>query len=340
MHGKRSRFIYMIAVGVLITLILQLMVDKQSAPPHNRMHDFLLAVSITVLVWEGNLWLNAFLDTRLPWMGSAGRRLALQLLLSLTYSVAMIYGPMWLYDHYVCSLPEKIRGQLIVSAIVLGVMVTIITLSFEIGRHFFGQWKSSLVEVEKYKAESLQAQLQNLKDQINPHFLFNNMSVLSSLVYRDQDKAVEFINQLSKVYRYLLDNRGSELVTLDSELLFIRSYTYLLQIRFDTNIEFEFDVNDRLRLLRLPPMALQVLIENAIKHNEVSSEQPLHLRVKATPDWLEVSNNLQLRINSEPGCGTGLKNIRQRYSFFTEQSVEVNDSGGFFTVRIPLLSAK
>lgn len=340
MHGKKSRFIYMVLVGVLIMLILHLIVRHENVPPHNQFHDFLLAISITVLVWEGNLWLNFLLDVRLPWMRSAGRRLAWQLLLSLTYSIAFIYGPMWLYDRYVCSLPDSIRDQLIVSAIVLGIMVAIITLSFEIARHFFGQWKISMLEVEKYKAESLQAQLQNLKDQINPHFLFNNMSVLSSLVYKDQDKAVEFINQLSKVYRYLLDNRGSELVTLDSELLFIRSYTYLLQIRFDTNILFEFDIDDRLRLLRLPPMALQILIENAIKHNEVSSEQPLHLKVHATTHWLEVSNNLQLRINTEPGCGTGLKNIRERYSFFTSQPVEVNDSGGFFKVRIPLLSVQ
>jgi LytS/YehU family sensor histidine kinase len=226
------------------------------------------------------------------------------------------------------------------TAVVLGVLISISILSIEISSQFFSHWKKSLVEVEKYKTESLHAQLQNLKNQINPHFLFNNMSVLSSLVYKDQDKAVDFINQLSKVYRYLLDNRNSELVTLDQELVFIRSYTYLLQIRFDTNIHFEFDIEDSKRNLMLPPMALQILIENAIKHNEVSSEQPLTIAIIVTDHFLQVRNNLQLRVNKETSCKTGLQNIKDRYQYFTDTPVEVIQNTNAFIVKIPLLKAQ
>ena len=133
------------------------------------------------------------------------------------------------------------------------------------------------------------------------------------------------------------DNRNSELVSLDSELIFIRSYTYLLQIRFDTNIVFEFEVEDAKRQLLLPPMALQVLIENAIKHNEVSSEQPLTIVVSARENYLEVKNNLQLRVNKETSCKTGLQNIKDRYGFFTTHPVEVIQNQNSFIVKIPLL---
>lgn len=339
MLKNRTRFIYMIVLGVLISFVMDLLVKGDDHQGHG-MYNLILSIGLTVLVWEGNLWLDAWLDNRLPWMKVPMRRLAWHLPLSLIYSAGLIYVSLWIFNAYVCALPENMKDRMVVSAVVLGVMVAITTLSIEISSQFFQQWRGSLVEVEKYKAESLQAQLQNLKDQINPHFLFNNMSVLSSLVYKDQDKAVEFINQLSKVYRYLLDNRSSELVSLDSELLFIRSYTYLLQIRFDTNIIFRFDIADALRSLMLPPMALQVLIENAIKHNEVSSGQPLTISITAASNFLEVKNNLQLRSDSESSCKTGLQNIRQRYSFFTDQMVEVVEDAQSFTVKIPLLKAK
>ena len=199
-------------------------------------------------------------------------------------------------------------------------MMSILLLSIEISTQFFRHWKNSLVEIEKYRAESLQAQLQNLKNQINPHFLFNNMSVLSSLVYKDQDKAVEFINQLSKVYRYLLDNQNNELVTVEEELTFIRSYIFLLHIRFDQNLIIKTEVKKEDRTWLIPPMALQILIENAIKHNEASSEHPLAISIISEDEKLVVENNLQLRSQHEPGSKTGLENIRARYKFFTHSN--------------------
>jgi LytS/YehU family sensor histidine kinase len=200
-------------------------------------------------------------------------------------------------------------------------------------------WKRSLVEIEKYRTENLQAQLQNLKNQLNPHFLFNNLSVLSSLVYIDQDKAVDFINQLSKVYRYLLDNRDTELVSLDTELNFIRSYTYLIKIRFDKNIIFNIDVPKEKLTLLLPPLALQMLIENAIKHNEISEELPLTVDLNIKDGKLEVSNNLQLRSTNEVSSKTGLQNIKDRYKFFTDELVEVYETKDRFIVKVPLLKS-
>ena len=244
------------------------------------------------------------------------------------------------FDKYVCALPAGTQDQFMIVALIIGILVSIILISIEIGAQFFNKWKSSLIEVEKYKAESLQAQLQNLKDQINPHFMFNNLSVLSSLVYKDQDKAVDFINQLSKVYRYLLDSRNLELVSLKDELTFINSYTYLLQIRFDKNLVFKMEIPGDKENLMLPPMAMQMLIENATKHNEISEEFPLSIHVQLVNDKLEVSNQLRLRSSPEPSSKMGLKNIKERYKFFTEEIVEIMETKEVFTVRIPLLKTK
>ena len=338
MKNKKSRVLYMIIAGIIVSLLLSAIVPFPMHA-HNRLLDHLSSIIITMIVWEGNLWIDTWMNIKFPWVEKPGKRIVIHGLTSLTYSAVAIFGPMMAFNSYICQLNPTNKMELMVSSILVGIMVTFIILSIEISTQFFLQWKNSLIEVEKYKTESVQAQLQNLKSQINPHFLFNNMSVLSSLVYKDQDKAVDFINQLSKVYRYLLDNKNSELVSLETELEFIKSYTYLLQIRFDTTIHFEFAVSANHLKLMVPPMALQMLIENAIKHNEISAELPLTVSITANDQMLVVSNNLQLRTVSEPGSNTGLQNIKERYKFYTNKEVEVIQSASSFVVKIPLIVA-
>jgi two-component system LytT family sensor kinase len=327
----------MIIVGIGIAILLDNM--KIAVPEHQHRigFDYLISIAITILVWEGNLRIDTLMNRRFPWEKRPGKRILVHLPLSVTFSAFVIYLSMLAFNLYVCEFPNETKDRFMVASVIIGVLVTIIILSVEIGSQFFANWKKSLLEVEKYKTESLQAQLQNLKDQVNPHFMFNNLSVLSSLVYKDQDKAVDFINQLSKVYRYLLDSRNSELVYLRDELAFINSYTYLLQIRFDRNLVFNIDLPREKQDLMLPPMALQMLIENAIKHNEVSSDSPLTINVKMIREKIEVSNNLQLRSSPEDSCKTGLKNIKARYKFFTGEEVEIEETKSTYTVRIPLL---
>lgn len=329
----------MILVGIVISFLLDFII-KPVKVDHNPFFDFLTSILITIAVWEGNLRIDHWMNIKFPWVSKPGKRIIVHLPIIIVYSAVIIYISMLGFNKYVCALPENTKNAFMITSVIIGVMVSLIILPIEIGRQFFGHWKASLIEIEKYKTESLQAQLQNLKNQINPHFLFNNMSVLSSLVYKDQDKAVDFINQLSKVYRYLLDNKDSELVILEEELTFINSYTYLLQIRFDTNIKFEIDIEKNKLQQFLPPMALQILVENAIKHNEISEASPLIVHIKTIDDTLEVSNNLQLRIQSELSSKTGLKNINERYKYFTNKTVDVLENDQSFIVRIPLLHTK
>lgn len=322
--------------GVLIGYLIDFLVTNNRPDSHKFFH-YLTSVAITIIVWEGNLRIDRLMNKKFPWIKSPGRRIAVHLPLSLIFSSIAIFASMLFFDSVVCKIPHSTRLVLMTYSVVIGLLITLIILSMEIGAQFYRNWRESLVEVEKYRAQSVQAQLQNLKDQVNPHFLFNNMSVLSSLVYQDQDKAVDFIAQLSKVYRYILDTRSSELVSLEEEMRFMESYTYLLQIRFDKSLRFEISISKDKNSMMILPMALQMLVENAIKHNEVSEEQPLTIKINCVGDMLEVSNNLQARSHREHSSGTGLENIRIRYRFYTDKQVEVLNDGKNFTVKIPVL---
>ncbi len=327
----------MIIVGAIIYFILHAIVKESGKKP---VSDFLVSIFITIFAWEGNLWIQHYMNLKYPWEKSPKERILLQLIGSQVFSAAVIFVCMEIYNAYICELPKEIHDTMIVISLIIGVMVSIIIMSYEISIQFFNNWKKSLIEIEKYKSESYQAQLQNLKNQVNPHFLFNNLSVLSSLVYKDQDKAVDFINQLSKVYRYLLDNHEHELITLEDELKFIQSYTYLLKIRFDKNINFEFNIEHSCKNKMIPPLALQILIENAIKHNEISSQSPLTISIHAQNNSIEIKNNLQLRTVYEMSSKLGLKNIQDRYLYFTQEKIEINSNNNFFVVKLPLLNCK
>lgn len=339
MARKKSRFIIMIIVGVGISMLLGLFSEPNRNTQQNLFFHYLTSILITVMVWEGNLRIDGYLDKSLPWDKKVGTRLALQFPLSMLYSAITIYVLMMLYNKYICNFPVEVQSAFSKMAFVIGLMVSVILLSIELGVRFFRNWKKSLVEIERYKNETLQAQLLNLKTQVNPHFLFNNLSVLTSLVYENQDKAADFISQLSKVYRYLLDNHESELVNLESELQFISSYCFLLQIRFENSIELKVDVDKSVYHKLVPPMALQLLVENATKHNEISADSPLQIRVYNQGAELCVENNIQVRTETHNGSGTGLSNIIKRYRYFTDEKLKITKSEHVFSVSIPLLSA-
>lgn len=337
MRNKKSRFIYMIALGILISLVMRSMVPFDN-PKHIYLYDVFCSVIITIIIWEGSLRIDSYLNTRLPWVEKTKQRIVVQFLITLVFSSVAIYFPILSFNRFVCVLPAQQEFTLIIFSIIIGILVSFMVLSIEISSQFFSNWKKSLVQVEKYKAASIQAQFQNLKDQVNPHFLFNNLSVLSSLVYKDQDKAVDFINQLSKVYRYVLENQENELVNLEKELLFIESYIYLLKIRFDVNLDISLDISESSKNKLIPPMTLQLLVENCIKHNEVSEENPLVIRITSDAGCISVYNKLQERKNPEDSSQKGLSNIRQRIAYFTRKEVLILKDETHFEVKIPLLS--
>jgi LytS/YehU family sensor histidine kinase len=175
---------------------------------------------------------------------------------------------------------------------------------------------------------------------LNPHFLFNNLSVLTSLVYKNQDKAAHFINELAKVYRYVLDSKNTELVPLQEELDFINHYIYLQKIRFEDSVVFEINIEENKKSAYLLPMCLQMLVENTIQHNETSQANPLKVLIYTNNNTLVIENQIKSRSNVVDSSKTGLKNIEQRYSFFTNEKVTVYNNGAIFKVILPLIQRK
>jgi LytS/YehU family sensor histidine kinase len=201
---------------------------------------------------------------------------------------------------------------------------------------FFKNWRESAVQQEKLKREQLALQYEALKSQVNPHFLFNNLNSLTSLIGSNPDKAIDFVKKLSEVYRYVLDQRDHELVALDLELKFLASYVYLQKIRFENNLEVEVEVNSG--SFRVIPLSVQMMVENAIKHNEISDKNPLVIRIYTTAEqFLVVENKLQKKFGSE-GSGSGIQNISERYGFFTDRKVVINLSDSVYRISIPLLT--
>jgi LytS/YehU family sensor histidine kinase len=215
-------------------------------------------------------------------------------------------------------------------------IVTFLLSLFFHGREFLLQWKQSAVDAERYQKESVAATYESLKSQVNPHFLFNSLNVLTSLVYKDQDKAALFIKKMSEVYRYVLDTRDKEVVDLSEELAFTDSYIHLQQIRFGDNLRINNQISNKQG--KVVPLAIQMLIENAIKHNEVSGEHPLEIRLAQTNGYISVTNTVQLKSAPlESHSGVGLENIRKRYEFLSVNKVIVEEGDGKFEVKIPLL---
>lgn len=328
----------MVLLGFGLSLLFRFVIFKDQHQ-HSFLLDILITTSITVAIWEGNLRLDAFLNKKLPWQRDAKKRIIVQLLTALGYNTLILTSSMTAYHRSFCEQTEVV-DRLMRGSLVMSLFISFMLLAMEIGTQFFKHWKASLIEVEKYKTESAQAQLQNLKDQINPHFLFNNLSVLSSLVYKNQDKAIEFIDELSRVYRYVLDNRNIELVSISDEIGFLHHYIYLLQIRFGSNIQFHINMEEAYRLFYIPPMCLQMLVENAIKHNEVSSEHPLVIDIVTENRSISVSNPIRKRSYEEPSSKTGLQNIIDRYRFYSEEEVVISSTQNTFVVKLPLIEKR
>lgn len=206
-------------------------------------------------------------------------------------------------------------------------------------KFYFTEYKTKWMEAEELKRISAQAELQLVKSQINPHFLFNNLNVLSALIMKNNEEANKFIEEFSKVYRYILNNHDKELVDIKTELEFIKPYIFLLQKRFDVGLDITIEVPEAYEKFYVIPASLQMLIENAIKHNVVSKAKPLHIDVHINGNnTIVVSNNLQLRQSVDNSTKIGLANIIKRYQLVSGKNVTVKNGSTDFTVALPLLT--
>jgi two-component system, LytTR family, sensor kinase len=222
----------------------------------------------------------------------------------------------------------------------LTLVISISVFYLILNRKSHSRMRSMEIQTQQLMKENALAQFEALKNQVSPHFLFNSLSILSSLVHVDAKLSEKFIDQLAKAYRYILEQKDNETVPLKTELEFLHSYAFLLKIRFESKFDVKTVVTDQqAEQYRIAPLTLQLLIENSVKHNRMSEKEPLVITISINDDWLVITNPVRPRneIEGLRSTGIGLENIRNRYQLLTKKSVHVMQDDGLFTVKIPLL---
>ena len=223
------------------------------------------------------------------------------------------------------------------------ISLTLAALVFTVyeGNYFYSLLNKSIIEKEQLERKNIESQLEGLKNQVNPHFLFNSLNTLSYIIPEDQEVAVSFVHKLSKVYRYILEIRDKKLIALSEELNFVHAYVFLLKERFGENLKVEIDIPKKYYNHKLVPLSLQILFENVIKHNIISASKPLTIEVFMEGEKkLVVKNNLQRKNQVVSSTKMGLQNIKNRYQFFSEEKVKVITTSDSFIVVLPLLKIK
>jgi len=292
-------------------------------------------IIIALLLWVGNRQLTIRLDKVMPWSRYGNWRFFIQLMLGLTYLLFLVNTIYYGIKVSLTDDPPTSEQLIVMNVWGASIFIPIFSLYFSL--HFLRHWRESELAVEKNQKDRIRAQLDSLKNHLDPHFLFNNLNILSSLVDKDTQAAKVFIEKFAEVYRALLNTKADDLIPLSDELEFIQAYMYLMRVRFENYILFNVSVGGNTKQKMVPPLTLQMLIENAIKHNLITEERPLHIEITEQPNYLSVRNTLFAPKNQSAPEGTGLKNIQQRYAHFTDLPVTVEKTEHYFDVHIPLL---
>jgi hypothetical protein len=293
----------------------------------------LVSLCTTLIIWEGNRFIIHHMRRSLPDYRQTTRRLVRQFALGLLYTFIATF----LLDELLC---KAILGKDLMpfTGFRISFIPTIFVYLIYESVYFFDAWKMNVRKTESLARESVQSQLEVLKNQLDPHFLFNSMNTLAALIDDDNTDAQQYLERLSDVYRYVLVSRNKNTVPLEEEIAFLDAYVYLNKIRFRDNLQVEKKLSTETYRRFVTPLSLQMLIENAIKHNIVSKDNPLKINIKHEGDhYLVVENNIQEKTILEKSTRVGLQNIINRYSLLTDRQVEVISSGALFTVKIPLL---
>jgi sensor histidine kinase YesM len=193
------------------------------------------------------------------------------------------------------------------------------------------------IELERSKMDNLGAQYELLKQQVNPHFLFNSLNTLKYMVESRDENTVEFVLKLSDFYRFTLESRKLNLIKLAEELKILDAYVFLLKARFEEGIDLSVDIDTPLQQTYIPPFTLQLLVENCIKHNVVSLERPLQIKIYSEDDLIVVQNQIQLKRTPEASTGMGLENINQRYTHLLDKKIIIQPTGSLFTIKLPVI---
>ena len=334
---KRDILIRHILIALLAVFFAT--TGKGAETSENIIRGIVSTFVMIAIIWNGNILLINLIDRDLSW----DKQLHLKLILSGTIAVVWPVVVNYFFNLVLFPLfhghPCNLKSKETITYLIISVALTLFVNSVFVSIAFFRFWRTTIKEKEELKRDSLSAQFETLKNQINPHFLFNSLNTLTSLIEENPKTATNFVQKLSSVYRYLLTQKDKETVCLREEMDFVRSYIYLNQIRFGSNLHFHIHIDPMFLERKVATLSIQMLIENAIKHNIISQQHPLSISIGIHQGKVFVKNNMQRKTVMNDSNGLGLNNIIHRYSFLTNLEVEIVDDDSVFFVSLPLLDA-
>ena len=295
-----------------------------------------LTIAATCLVTVDEL--TQWVISHYPNLDRTWQRIWRLLLVFMLVTPFFILGGITLYDHF-HLFGYHHNPASTVQVLLVNMAANLLSVGIDESVYSLNKWRENTLEKEQLKKINLQSQFESLKSQVNPHFLFNSLNSLSSLIADEPDKAEQFVDEMAKVYRYLLQTNEGELTTLDTELAFIQSYYHLLKTRYGAGIRLEVAVDKPYKIYQLPPLTLQMLVENAVKHNVIHVGKPLLIEIRTTDTGqLLVRNNLQRKTGRIASNQVGLTNIAAKYRLLAQTDPVVSAEDDQFTVLLPLLN--
>jgi hypothetical protein len=290
----------------------------------------------------GNGAINTLLDKKWDWLEHTNLRVYFGIIATVLYTVPVVLGIDYLtFVVFQKMNPSEFFNDRMIWVHLFYIILSLGVSTFMHARSFMANWKqASKKEVTQQKiiAGTASAKFESLKNQIDPHFLFNSLNVLSSLIEENPDNAQRFTTSLSKIYRYVLEQKDKELVSVEEELAFAKTYMNLLKMRFENSLFYELPTSNINPEAKVVPLSLQLLLENTVKHNVVSEQRPLHIRLTIEGDYLAVQNDFQKKEVLQDRQGVGLQNIINRYGIITNRKVLIEQNEKTFTVKIPILT--
>lgn len=320
---------------VVVSLLLTVAMRKTTALTFWQ--DWLSHLLVTTVYWQGNAVIFFLLLRRLPGYKNTVRRVVLHQVLGAVFvAVATVFNA-WVEVRF--ELPGKAFMPTYWHDLLFSVFTTALITSVYESVYFFHEWRSYVMRAAVLERENISSRLEALKQQVDPHFLFNSLNTMAGLI-GDNEPAQEFLGALAEVYRYILLSKNSTTVALSEEMTFVDAYVYLNAIRFGKKIVVVKDVAPEALRLRVPPVAVQMLVENAIKHNALSGRSPLRITIQAAGQELRVTNTLHPKTVLEKSTRQGLQNIVSRFQLLTDRPVRIDNQSTEFEVVLPLLTTE
>jgi hypothetical protein len=296
------------------------------------------SILIGFTIWRGIVLFVNWLDIKIPWLKFPIKRLIVQVLALITISGLVIAAGISIMVWGLKDFSFQDMNSILLDTLKITFAFLILSILVTNSIFFFIKWRNSAIQQEELKRAHLAMQYQTLKNQIQPHFLFNSLSSLVTLINTDQEKATLFVHKLSDVYRYVLEQRESEMIPVSEELKFLEDYLFLQKIRFGENLRVNISLEPVAGRMVIP-LSLQMLVENAIKHNEISGEHPLSIDISSSVELsIVIKNSLNKKNVVDNSLGVGIENLKKRVAFFTDQPLIIEEKVSEFFVTMPTVS--